>query len=315
LVTTYEDVVKQDQQFLTPTNPSAPIEDRYGGSPTATAKPKAEPKTPAQALSHELDEARAQMEAGRKLWSKNEVTLAYNRAIEVQGSKEATTEIKQKAQKLLKEAELLILDIEHNPKGPPGQPGAQAGGPGAKPSAAPKVRDPSPKQDIWAYDMAAGSIVNGDTYQYRMRVRVLNRLAGVPESFAKPEDSQVVIIAGEWSEPTDPIHITEDSWFFVTRDDKNKREVFVEFFRWFEGVWVKSKAVNFTEGAVLDYQERVPVPNPDDRATAVTPTVPFGEDLVLLDIDFAWPRAQGREHGDGSEVCSSARAVDSCGFC
>ena len=130
-----------------------------------------------------------------------------------------------------------------------------------------------------------------------MRARVLNRLAGYPESFEKPEDAKVVIVAGEWSEPTDPIHIAEDSWFFVTREDKPKREVYVEFFRWYDGVWVKSKAVNFGEGQPLVHQERVPVPDLENRSVAVTPTVPFGEDLALLDIEFSRPL---RERKSGS---------------
>ncbi len=297
-VTTYEDVVKQDQEFLTPTNPSAPIEDRYGGSPTDTGKPKPEPKTATQALSQELDDARAQLEAGRKLWSKNDVTLAFNRAIEIANSKEATSDQKTKAQKLMKEAEQQIVDIQHNPNGPPGP---SRGGPKGGAPEAPKVREKSPKQDVWAYDAAPGSIVNGETYQYRMRARVLNRLAGVPESFKKPEDAQVMVVAGEWSEPTLPIHIAEDSWFFVTREDKNKREVFVEFFQWYEGIWVKSKAKNFTEGEVLDFQDRVPVPG-EDPTVAVTPTVLFGEDLTLLDIDFSRPMRERKSGNTATGV-------------
>ncbi len=293
LITTYENVVKQDQQFLTPNNPSAPVEDRYGIG-VAAGKAKPEPKTASQVITQELDDARAQMESGRTLWSKNEVTLAYNRAIEVTSSKEATPEQKAKAQKLMKEAEQLIVDIQHNPKG------FKAGKGPAGLAEAPKKREQSPQQDIWGYDAGVGSITNGETYQYRMRARVLNRLAGVPESFADPKDAQVVIVAGDWSEPTDPIHIPEDSWYFVTRDDKNKREVFVEFFRWYEGVWVKSKAENFVEGEVLEHQERTPVPGKEDRSVAETPTVPYGEDLILLDIEFSRPLRE-RKSGSGKE--------------
>ena len=296
LITTYENVVKQDQEFLTPNNPTAPVEDRYGIGGTAAGKPKPEPKTASQVITQELDDARAQMETGRNLWSKNEVTLAYNRAIEVTSNKEATPEQKAKAQKLMKDAELLIADIQYNPKGDPTKAGK---GPSAQPDA-PKKRDKSPQQDIWAYDAGVGSITNGETYQYRMRARVLNRLAGVPESFADPKDAQVVIVAGDWSEPTDPIHIPGDSWYFVTREDKNKREVFVEFFRWYEGVWVKSKAENFVEGEVLEHQERVEVPDKVDPTIAAKPTVPFGEDLTLLDIEFARPLRE-RKSGSGKD--------------
>jgi|CXWL01.1.fsa_nt_gi hypothetical protein len=291
LVTTYENVVKQDQEFISPNNPSAPIEDRYGLSQAGTGKPKPEPRTAAQEQAQKLDAARAQLEAGRKLWSKNEVTLAFNAAVEVSNSKEATPDLKSKAQKLMKEAELLLEDIKRKK-----QPTDGKGEGSAKPGKEPK-RDKSPHQDIWAYDAAADSIVNGQTYQYRMRARVLNRLAGMPESFKKPENAQVMIVAGEWSEPTDPIHIAEDSWFFVTREDKPKREIFVEFFRWYDGVWVKSKAVNFKEGQALVHQERVPVPDLVDATVAVTPTVDFGEDLTLLDIEFARPM---RERKAGS---------------
>jgi hypothetical protein len=183
----------------------------------------------------------------------------------------------------MKEAEQLIVDITHNPNGPPGQ---QLG---PKTVAAEPKRVSMPVQEIWVYDTAPGSIVNGATYQYRVRPRILNRLAGMPESFTNPADSQVIFVAGAWSEPTEPIHIPQASWYFITRDEKNRREVYAEFFRWYDGVWVKSKAAPFQEGQPLVHQERVEVPAPNQRQTADKPLVDFGEDLTLLDIDFAMP--------------------------
>ncbi len=292
IVSSYENVVKMDQEFLTPNNPAAPIEDRYGGTPTDTGKAKPEPTTPAQVLNKELEDARAQMELGRQRWSPNEVTLAYNRALEVSSAKEASADLKAKAQKLMKEAEQLVVDIKHNPKGP----GGLVGGPKSGETVV-KAREKMPIQEIWAFDAGVDSIANGATYQFRVRARVLNRLAGVPESFAKPTDAQTIIVAGAWSEPTEPIHIPESSWFFVTREDKPKREIYAEFFRWYDGVWVKSNAANFQEGTLLVHEERVSVPSIADRTVAEKPTVPFGEDLTLLDIEFALPM---RERKSGS---------------
>lgn len=304
IISSYETVVIMDQEFLTPLNPTAQIEDRYGGAPTDSGKPKQETKlSPAQLLAQKLEEAKAQMESGRKLWSPNEVTLAYNKAVEITGDKDATADLKTKAQKLMKEIDLLLVDIRRSPGGPPGPVGP---GPKVPGTPEPKAREKMPQQEIWAFDAAAGSVVNGQTYQYRMRPRVLNRLAGLPEAFANPTDAQVIFVAGEWSEPTDPIHIPEASWFFVTRDEKTRKEVYAEFFRWYDGVWVKTKsAVNFHEGQPLAHQERVPVPSQTDPTVAETPMVDFGEDLALLDIEFAMP-VRERKSSTGSAAVKFA---------
>lgn len=302
IVTSYEDVVKQDQEFLFPADPSAAVEDRYGLKPTDSGKAKPEPKSPAQALSQEFDDAKAQMELGRKTWSANEVLRAYNRALEITVNKDAPADLKAKAQKLMKEAETLAEDIRRRPAGGQPQPGGDSKGP--------VKRDKLPIQDIWAYDAAAGSIVNGETYQYRMRVRVLNRLAGYPESFANPTDAAEVIVAGEWSEPTDPIRIPPASWYFVTREDKARREVHVEFFRWYDGVWIKTKSsVNFREGDVLTHQELVAVPSLDNRSEVARTTVDFGEDLVLLDIDFSRPLRERKAGSSTAGVKFAAQAT------
>lgn len=281
LVSTYEEVVKQDQEYLFPNDPAAAVEDRYGLKVSDAGKPKSEPKTPAQVVAQEFEDARVLLENARKIWSSNDALRAYNAALGITTNKDATPEIKNKAQKLMKEAETLAEDIRRNPRG-----GAQqaAGASGKEPDKRARLG----KQEIWAYDAAAGSIVNGATYQYRIRVRVLNRLAGFPESFADPKNAAVMIVAGEWSEPTDPIVIPQDSVYFVTREDKNRREVHLEFFRWYDGVWVKTKsAVNFKEGDAITHQELITVPGLDSRTEAARTTVDFSEDLTLLDIDFS----------------------------
>lgn len=280
LISGYDALVMQDQEFLTPNNPTAPVEDRYGASVSDAGKARPEPKSPAQLLSHELDDARAQLEKARQIWSKNDAVLAYNRALAVSEDKEAGADLKTKAQRMMREAELLIVDIERNPTP------RRTTGPTTTEV---KVRPKSDVQTVWAIDAAPDSIVNGETYQYRMRPRVMNRLAGVPESFSNPLDAQVLIVAGEWSQPTDPIFVPPDSLFFVTRDDRSRREIYVEFFRWYDGVWVKSKAANFGEGQELTFEERVPVPKIGNPSEAETPMVYFGEDLTLLDIEFSRP--------------------------
>ncbi|MDO8632216.1 MAG: hypothetical protein Q7R41_17165 [Phycisphaerales bacterium] len=295
IITSYEDVLKQDDEYLHPKDaPLASPDDRYGLKSVEPSKAVKTPKGPADAVAQELDNAKKLLEEARKSRSRNDATTAFNQAQSIKGNLQAPADVREKAERLMKEADLLIQDIAHGaaPPVPVGKlPGAQAE---AKPT-----RVKLANQQVWAHDWAVGSIINGESYQYRIRIRVLNRLAAYPESFEDPQNGGVVFIAGEWSEPTDPIKVPDASLFFVTRDDPKRREISVEFFRWFDGVWVSSTAAKFNEGDRLSYETRTKVPKLDDRTAADTPLVSFSADMTLMDIDFAKSHRE-RKSGTGT---------------
>jgi hypothetical protein len=295
IVTSYDDVLKQDDEYLHPQDPPlASPTDRYGFKSVESSKPVKVPKTPAEVFAQDLESARKLLDEARKTRSKNDATTAFNQAQSINSNLQAPADVREKAGRLMKEADLLIQDIAHGAAPP--VPGGKR--PGPQPEVQP-ARVKLANQQIWAHDWAADSTINGETYQYRIRIRVLNRLAGYPESFEDPKNAGVVFIAGEWSEPTDPIKVPDAALFFVTRDDPKRREIAVEFFRWYDGVWVSSAAAKFNEGDRLSYETRTKVPKLEDRTAADTPLVSFSADMTLLDIDFAKSHRE-RKSGTGA---------------
>ncbi len=286
VISSYEEVMKQDDEYLHPKDPpKTSPEDRYGLKQVEPAKETQKaPQTQADFLNLELEGARKLLEDAKKSRSRNDALNAYNIAFGIETNPNAPADLKQKARMLKQEADLAQQDIAHGGGQRPGPQGADPKG-----AQATVVRDKSPKQQIWVHDAAVGSVASGATYQYRMRVRILNRLAALPESFEDPADAGVLIVASDWSDPVDAVTIPEDSLFFVTRDDPKRREASVEFYRWYDGVWVKSGTAKFTEGEKLIHETRTPVPNLQDRHVADTPLVTFEADAMLMDLDFARP--------------------------
>ncbi len=317
-ITSYDDVLKQDDEYLHPKDPPRPNpEDRYGLKVTGPVQPVTVAQTADEQLAQRLAEAQALYDSAVKSRSVNDATTAYNEALTISADRQASAATKDRASKLMNDANRLRGDIlrqrafggNATNRPPDGQPTTET-----------VTREKLPRQQTWAHDWAPGSIIDGATYQYRMRVRILNRLAAFPESFENPEDAKVVFIESEWSEPTAPITIPRSSMFFVTRDDSRRREISVEFYRWYDGVWIKSPAVKFNEGDKLANETRTPVPGLQDRHQAENALVTFSADLTLLDIDFARPHRERKGGSSASGVrfgsvsdSTSAVFVDSKG--
>lgn len=146
-------------------------------------------------------------------------------------------------------------------------------------------REPLPIQQIWVHDAAPGSIESGKTYQYRLRPLIYNRLAGQPDKFRDPHNAQVIWATGEWTEPLE-MAIEPSTLFFVTSKDERKDMVSVEFFQWFEGIWVKTRE-RFGVGQRLAAKERCEVPPLDESTGFDTALVTFEADAAVVDVDFA----------------------------
>ena len=301
----YRDVLKQDDEYLNPNEPPAadPL-DRYGLSGETGRKKEAAGLTP-------LQEAQKFLDTAKQNKSENDAVKAFNIAQEiVVGTIPASSADKDKAKKIKDDAEQAQRDIIRALRtGAPAQPrpGQTTTQPEVK-----KQREKLPVQQIWAHDAGVGSIVNGETYQYRLRFRIYNRLAGLPEKFNKPEDAATIVIASEWSDPSDPVWIESSTKFFVTSDNKKDEEIGVEFFQWFGGVWVKpERRIKGTVGALLRDKQRVPTPAIDDPNKVDRPEVEFLADATAIDIDF--DRAfRERKAGTTPKGVKFAQPASSC---
>jgi hypothetical protein len=143
-----------------------------------------------------------------------------------------------------------------------GQP--PAGGAGA-------VRDPFArmrKQEITINDRLSSNDV-GRTFRYRVRIRFLNPLVGLPaQQIDKkhPEEPLMVELAGPWSEPTGEITLPTVTRYFLLGGFRNQA-IFC-LYRWYLGSWHRAKSVSFTVGDVLQHQASEEVSTPKLKGDA-----------------------------------------------
>lgn len=97
-----------------------------------------------------------------------------------------------------------------------------------------------PEMDlIWLTDTTAKP---SETYRYRLRVLAVNPHAGLIPVMRKPEDAAKVILAGEWSEWSDPIALPPSQYLFITKVDAPNQNVNIELYNWTNGEWKKGSA-------------------------------------------------------------------------
>jgi len=285
VVTSERDVLLQDDYYLNPGKPpSANPLNRYLPF-EETATPQGAEETPDQML--------ARAESLRKsAWehkSMDEIIQAHNLALGVEEDKTLGASIRQRAKRLREEVGRVDDDIKRyrqkHPMGDAGSPGAVA-----------VTREPPPQQQVWIHDAQPNSVVSGKTYQYRIRATIYNVLAGEPDKFRNPLDSAQFFIPGPWTEPTE-VTIKPDTYSFLVSDDQRNREVGVELYRWFEGVWVKSR-FKYAVGDRLTGQARCKVPPTDGGDGFETPLVEFVADATVVDIDFKRSHRE-RKRGSG----------------
>ncbi len=136
------------------------------------------------------------------------------------------------------------------------------------------------KQLLWAHDASIGSLVGGQSYQYRLRARIYNRYCGTPTLLRNPEDATKVALVGPWSEPSDPITIKRDTVFFLNSSKPKDNEVKIEIFKWVTGEWVDRK-FSVTVGDTIGDITKVNTP-PDGERNPVN----FDTGARIVDIDF-----------------------------
>jgi hypothetical protein len=248
-------------------------------------------------------------------WETKNVNLAitaHNMAAKIKeqdatasaADKEKATRMKERANQV--EADIDRWNLTHG-RGP-----RDAGSDSGYGSEIDEGRQPLPIQQIWVHDAEPGSIEGGKTYQYRLRATIANRLAGEPGKFRDPRDATVLWIPGPWTEPAE-IAVEPTTVFFVTSKDARKDQIAVEFYRWFEGVWVKAKRFKFGVGNAVRGQDRCEVPSLHDPMEADRALVQFESGASVVDIDFDRPyrdrkrgaARDGVKFGSPSTACST----------
>ena len=318
ILTSYRDVLDQDDQYLYPDDPpSAAPDDRYQ---VESGRGDAGPQLPRdKERRQEFAEIERLLEAAWETKNVNLAITAHNMAAKIKeqdatasaADKEKATKIKERANQV--EADIDRWNLTH------GRGSRDAGsGSGLSPDVG-EGRQPLPTQQIWAHDTEPGSVEGGKTYQYRLRPTIFNRLVGEPDKFRDPRDATVLWVPGQWTKPVE-ITVEPTTVFFVTSKDTRKHQVAVEFYRWFEGVWVKAKRFKFGVGEAIRGQDRCEVPSIHDSTKADRALVEFEAGASVVDVDFDRPYRDrkkgasrtGVKFGSPSTACS-AILVDAAG--
>jgi len=287
ILTSLIDVLKQDDEVLYPDKaPSANPEDLYGlldaGSDVgATSKEL----TPTQQVAADMQRAKEMLARAKKDKSKFDARAAGNLFFDIKGNAAANSSLRSEAKKLEAEAEELVTQLQRMEMVRGGKPAS--GSPSAATGDKAPVRQLLPTQQVWAHDAAEGSIEGGKTYQYQIRFRIYNLFAGEAGKFENPDDAKRILVASEWSPPSEPVSIEPWQAFFVTADDEAKKQVGCEFFRWFYGAWVKSRRHKFGVGELVSVTQRTTVPSLANPGDSDSIDVDYNAAVSVLDVDFS----------------------------
>lgn len=298
IITTKRDVLIQDDYYLNRKKPPAasPV-DRYATDDEDT-EVIAVKLTPDQILQNS--------ETLRlSAWTNKSEDLAiqaYNTARDVADEIGISPSLLKRAETQVRKCEQTQGDVKRWEN-------ANRGGPAVQLAAQDFEREPNATQQIWAHDAAPGSIESGQTYQYRIRPTLYNRLVGQPEKFRNPADATIIYFAGDWSKPVE-VEVEPDMVFFVNSKDDRKNLVGVVFYRWFEGVWVQSDRFKVGVGDAVEGSSRCIVPSvtgADFDQTAVD----FTAHATVVDIDFKRPFRE-RKKGKGRDGVRFAAPKPAC---
>lgn len=292
IITSRRDVLLQDYEYLYPNQPlEGEPDDRYPDAPTEVTGAIDVDRTPQQIIKGLLEESRQYLELAQQTRSLGDVTKAYNRAFSAKQHPAATRRDKTDADGLMRRANQLEDDIKRGIR--PGRRHEPV-----RPGPVEKTQERLHSQQLWIHDAWPGSIKNGNTYQYRLRVWIYNCLAGEPNKFSDPHDAKTVFIEGPWSEPTDPVMIELDTYYFVTNSDAKKDIVSIEMCKWFEGVWVKDR-FKFKVGDALNDSSRQKVPPLEGGEGFDMPLITFAADASIVDIDHQRRHRERKRAGRG----------------
>ena len=272
IFTTRRDILLQDDYYRFHSEaPAKNPDDRYGGGADLRVAIEEE-MTNAQILA---DMPRRLQEAMKNL-NVNTASLVYNDAFDIEHDPKASTNEKKTAKQMQIRANDYEADIKRKSRTAQDRSTDQEEDVG---------REPMASQTFWIHDARARSVGSGKTYQYRIRPVMANLLAAHPERYRDPMQAREYFIDGAWSDPVE-VSIPPDMWFFVTSKNARGKEVGVEFFRWFEGIWVKSpRRGQFTVGDSMKLQARTVVPGEIEDETE-RPTVEYSAGAKIVDIDF-----------------------------
>jgi len=134
---------------------------------------------------------------------------------------------------------------------------------------------------VWFHDT---SLIPLRTYQYRVRVKLINPLLTYDKIAKAPADAEQVSLVSPWSQWSDPFSVPQAAEFFVIGSNAYSRTVRVRAFARSLGQIVR-KDFNVAQGWSVGAKAVVEVTNPADGQPIEVP-VDFSTGAVAVAIDF-----------------------------
>ena len=133
---------------------------------------------------------------------------------------------------------------------------------------------------VWAND---GTVQPGKTYQYQMRVAVLNPVWSRPE--VKDEQARWALqFEGPWSEAGEEVTIPGLVAFYFVGTFGQR--VNLELHRWIHGQWIMIPSVPTLLGAPVSYTKRVPISVGGEQ---ITKDVDLSPQTLVVDVVKGFP--------------------------
>ncbi len=139
------------------------------------------------------------------------------------------------------------------------------------------ARTPEKLMPLTAMDLDARV---GHTYRYRMQYEVWNRFAGIPGELKDPSQAEQLTVLSGWSQPSRPVEIKSDVYFYLAKADGKQKEATVTIYRKTRMNW-KSKDYKIRIGEEIGRDDKI-VRKADFRTGAVCVDIVEKDGTVAL---------------------------------
>jgi hypothetical protein len=149
------------------------------------------------------------------------------------------------------------------------EPPAEAGGADAEDSTV-----------VWVHDTSAEP---GQSYRYRIRVRLWNRFVGRPRAVQDEADARRTVLAGAWSAPSEVVTATPRHHLFLLGRSVDGSAANVEVWAWHRGRWLRKSFVSAV-GDVIGGVAKVKTGDVDEAGRPIREKIDFNTGAVVLDL-------------------------------
>ena len=142
---------------------------------------------------------------------------------------------------------------------------------------------------VWFHDSSLQPL---KTYRYRLRIQFLNPLLGFDNAVKDPASAAEPLVAGAFSDWSDPIELPQPTEFFLTGAMETQGKVTVTVFTRSTGQQVKER-FTLAPGQTIGQVKEILLTNPADGSVGKVP-VDFNTGALAVEVNFSRPNGLSR---------------------